>query len=212
VIHMRKKAIILIIGMLLVVSTISFSVSSVAKTMSQDEPNFSILTNDLSADLAVKESGGSTWMNSASAKIGKKLDFKISISTSEGNMMVAIQLPRVDDGFLLDYVELSASSLPIVKTDEAIVWAFYNVPPDEITFKAEVKKTGTGTVGLTVGSTEDPDIVEEDSVQVSGEDKSRSISDLGSDFMRIREILSSLKSYLFKVIYTNKLSYYIILM
>jgi len=212
---MRKKAIIIaIVSMLLLLSTISFSVSSVTtnvqKKHSEDEPGFTLITSSLSVDLAVKKPDDSTWKNSVSAKIGTKLDFKISIFTSGVGMIVAIELPKIDDDLMLDFVPLSASSIPLVTEDVAIVWAFIGIPPEEITFKAKIKKTGTGSVGLTVASTGDSDLVEEDSVQISGKDKSRGFSDLESSFIRINTILNGFKSSLFKILYNNKLNNYII--
>jgi len=178
---MKKKLITIgVIGILLLISFVVVPISSVKSIRIStlhlehraDKSDTTILLNDLSADLKVRKSGDSGWQESITAKVDTKLEFKIEISSSEGDIMVVIQFPKIDDEIMLTYVIGSASVPPLpLPSDEVKVWAFPEIPPEEITFKAKIEKVGIGSVGLTVGSTENSELVDEDSVQIIGEEK-----------------------------------------
>ena len=141
------------------------------KIVNIDETASIIVTGSLSCDLKVRKSGDTGWLDSITAQVGNTLEFKIEISSTEGKIAVAIQFPYVDDNVMLNYVRGSASETPFLAVNEAIIWLFVEIPPSEITFKAKIKKTGTGSVNLIVCSTEDPELEDEDSVQVTGKEK-----------------------------------------
>lgn len=174
---MKKKIITIVIIVTLLL--ISFGVNPVSglKTTNirtsqtekyNDETASIIVTGSLSVDLKVRKSGDTGWLDSITAQVGNTLEFKIGISSTEGKIAVTIQFPYIDDNVMLNYVIGSASVTPFLVVSEAIIWLFVDIPPSEITFKAKIKKAGTESVNLIVGSTEDPELEDEDSVQVTG--------------------------------------------
>jgi hypothetical protein len=184
---MRKKAVrlkekivtIAIVCMLLLISSAAFSISSVESIGIRKQyndagkPAAALLTDSLSVDLKVRKSGDTTWQDSISANVGTKLEFKISItSSSVEDVMVVIQFPRINDELILKYVVLSASVSPLpIPVDDVVVWGFPDMPPSEITFKAEIKKSETGPVNLNAGGNDTSNsqfVEDDDSVQVTG--------------------------------------------
>lgn len=177
---MNKKILtICIIGMFLLINTFVIPVSIVKSTQTRiqhnyvDTPATILSAGSLSVDLQVRVVGDTSWQKSISANVGIKLEFKISIALSSvEDVMVVIQFPKINDGLLLTYVSLSASSPPLpIPLDDVVIWGFPDIVPSEITFKAEIKKSGTSPVNLNVGGddTSSSDYLEdEDSVSVTG--------------------------------------------
>lgn len=177
---MSKKILtICIVGMFLLITTVALPVSSIKSIgiriqhNDADTPATILSAGSLSVDLEARKPGDTTWQKSISAKVGTKLEFKISITSSSiEDVMAVIQFPRINDEILLNYVSLSASSPPLpIPVDDVVIWGFPGTPPSEITFKAEIKKSGTGPVGLNVGGNDISNsqyLEDADSVQVTG--------------------------------------------
>ncbi len=200
---MKEKIITIVIIVTLLL--ISFGVNPVSglKTINNrtsqiekynDEAASIILTGSLSVDLKVRKSGDTGWLDSITAQVGNTLEFKIEISSTEGKIAVTIQFPYIGDNVMLNYVLGSASVTPFLVVSEAIVWLFIDIPPSEITFRAKIKKAGTESVNLIAGSTEDTELEDENSVQITGEEKDSIVFHLFTFLNTRRFFFFSLKS------------------
>lgn len=145
-----------------------------------------ILNDDanLTGDLKIRTSGGSWQDNSLTADVGTTLEFKIDSSANRDYTLftVVIGLPIINEEPMFDYIELSAGPIPgplkgfFEASDTDVIWVWYMIETswsEEMTFKAKIKKPGTGTVNLYVVGIIDldegfyDDVT--DAVQVTGE-------------------------------------------
>ena len=177
---MNKKILtICIISMFVLINTLAIPVSSIKFTQTRIQHNYAdtpatiLSTGSLSVDLQVRKVGDTSWQKSIAANVGTKLEFKISITLSSvEDVMVVIQFPKINDELILTYVSLSASSPPLpIPVDDVVIWGFPDIVPSEITFKAEIKKSGTAPVNLNVGGDDTSSseyLEDEDSVSVTG--------------------------------------------
>lgn len=131
-----------------------------------NEKTNDILSDNLLADLKIRESGGDWVDDSITTNVKTKLDFKITVETSREYMVVAIlvKLPSIDKNpmFSYDWGTLglgSSEPKPIFPIGEwtanntDVIWAWYLVDSSwskEMTFQATAVKTGSGTIKLSV--------------------------------------------------------------
>jgi hypothetical protein len=145
----RLLAIMFIITTLFFPSTFSVDSSSVNDTNNQYQLE-ALINSDLNIDLKARVSGGEWQDISLTVDNGGQIEFKLTLSSSGGGILVVLLFPSINEEPMMQYQLLSASHTPEIIDESFLMWGFVSNAPDTITFKANLLRTGTGSVDTSI--------------------------------------------------------------
>ena len=142
---MKNTRIAIIATIIIVLISLStFSVNSVSINKTNNEDQFQkVIANAINIDIQARISGGEWQDSTLTADNGEEVEFKLNLVSSGGGILVVFLYPMINDEPMIEYKLLSASPAPEIVDDTFLMWGFVSSAPSQITFKANLKKSGT---------------------------------------------------------------------
>jgi len=168
--NMKKRRIAIILAIvitLISLSTFPANSISINKINIENQPN-ALATSALNIDVKARISGGDWQDSTLTADNGEQVEFKLDLTSSGGGILVVFLFPYVDGEPMMQYQLLSASHRPEIIDESLLMWGFVSSAPDQITFKANLRKSGTADADSSIC-----DVVTEETEQDSVRIKSQ---------------------------------------